>query len=73
MAKLAAGVLAVSIAALLFAGCGDQSPAQKICDDLEARRKDLEVTVAQFRGVRDTTQAEKTLADVNQQRRNLGC
>ncbi len=40
MAKTLAGVLAVSIAALLFAGCGDQSPGlsgaqRERCDSLK--------------------------------------
>ncbi len=41
MAKSLAGVLAVSIAALLFAGCGDQSPGsraqQERCDSLQQK------------------------------------
>jgi len=46
VAKTLAGVLAVSIAALLFAGCGGGSPlspAQKeVCDQLNSKKKELE-------------------------------
>ena len=47
MAKTLAGVLAVSIAALLFAGCGDSKPSpaqleEEKCERLNKRSRDLE-------------------------------
>jgi hypothetical protein len=58
MAKTLVGVLAVSIAAFLFAGCGDtgpkMSPAQKelqkkTCDQLNANKKEIENRLASWR------------------------
>ncbi|MEI7622884.1 MAG: hypothetical protein WCJ88_04975 [Actinomycetes bacterium] len=47
MAKTLAGILAVSIAALLLAGCGDSKPSpaqleEEKCERLNKTRRDLE-------------------------------
>ncbi len=76
MKRNLAGVVAVSIAALLFAGCGDGgsklSPAQKeLCDQLNAYKKRLDL---QFN--EDTTrrfQIEQSLAANLKERAEAGC
>jgi hypothetical protein len=81
MAKTLAGILAVSMAALLFAGCGDNgpkmSPAQKelqkkACDELNAKKKQLEATI---KGTdwRARDKAETSLESNLKQRAEAGC
>jgi hypothetical protein len=55
MAKKLVCVLVVSTVALLFAGCGGSglSPAQQeVCDQLNARKKDLEKSLKELEGQR---------------------
>ena len=54
MAKTLAGVLAVSIAALLFAGCGNQSPGlsgaqRERCDSLQRKIENSKESQSEMR------------------------
>jgi hypothetical protein len=75
-AKTLAGVVAVSIAALLFAGCGGGgsklSPAQKeLCDQLNARKKRLDAQFNENTSLRLET--EQSLAANLRERAEAGC
>jgi hypothetical protein len=75
MAKTLVGVLAVSMAALLFAGCGGSglSPAQQeVCDQLNAKKKELEANI-ESRDWKTRSWAEKSLPSNLKQRAEAGC
>ncbi len=80
MAKTLAGVLAVSMAALLFAACGGSglSPAQQeVCDQLNAEKKDLEKSLKSLEGQRyvqmERSRIEKSLKSNLTKRAEAGC
>jgi hypothetical protein len=75
MVKSLAGCLAVSITALLFVGCGGSgmSPAQQeLCDQLNARKKELEATI-KGGDWKSKYSAEKSLPGNLKQRAEAGC
>jgi hypothetical protein len=80
MAKILAGVVAVSIAALLFAGCGDDgpkmSPAQKelqkqTCDQLNAKKKETENRIASWKVTVEEWRAAGRGAAINPSTKDL--
>jgi hypothetical protein len=79
MAKTWAGVLAVSIAALLFAGCGGEgsklTPAQKErCDRLESltRTADSVMQSPEY-DIRAQVGAAGVIEEYSKERAQLGC
>ena len=69
------GVMALSIAALLFTGCGGSglSPAQQeVCDQLNAKKKELEANI-ESRDWKTRYWAEKSLPSNLKQRAEAGC
>lgn len=68
MAKTLAGVLAVSITALLFAGCGGSglSPAQQeVCDQLNAKKREIENRIESWKVTVEEWRAAGSRAAIN--------
>jgi hypothetical protein len=77
MAKTMAGVLAVSIAALLFAGCGSSSslsPAQKArCEELARRMGPAPANSSDFERCAYEFTKAKTLENDRKEAAAIGC